>query len=104
MCRALADHLAKPGRPIVPAGGELLWRWFSDLSAVRTWGIAGPDPIGFDAIEAYRRLTRWPIEERHVRVLRAMDGVFVRHFKAGGATPPVPGRPLTAKLFDAAFG
>ena len=104
LCDALRRHLAGPGRPVVPAGGELLWRWFTDLSAARTWGMAGPDPIGFEAIDAYRRLTRWPIEERHVRTLRAMDDVFREHFRAGATTREVSARPLTAGVFDAVFG
>lgn len=112
LCEALRRHLACPGRPVVPAGGELLWRWFVDLSAARTWGMAGPDPISFDAIEAYRRLAQWPIEERHVRVLSALDAVFLEHFRrdAGkgdpeiGAAPRVSSRPISAGLFDAIFG
>jgi len=104
LCEALRRHLAGPGRPSVPAGGELLWRWFTDLSAARTWGMAGPDPIAFGAIEAYARLTRWPIEERHVRVLRQMDATFLEHFRAGATPRTVSARPLTAGVFDAVFG
>jgi hypothetical protein len=103
MGAALKVHLANPGRPIIPAGGDLLWRWFADLSAGRTWGMAGPDPISFEAIDAYRRLTRWPIEERHVRVLLAMDEVFRRHCTADGVGGKPQSRPLTAALFDAVF-
>lgn len=103
LCKALRRHLAGPGRPVVPAGGELLWSWFVDLSAARTWSVSGPDPIGFAAIESYRRLSGWPIEERHVGILMEMDETFRLHFR-GGAERRVSSRPLTAALFDASFG
>lgn len=105
LCDALRRHLAGPGRPVIPAGGGLLWSWFVDLSAARTWGMAGPDPIGFAAIEAYRRLTEWPIEARHVLTLMAMDEAFREHFRADhGAKARVSDRPMTAGLFDAMWG
>lgn len=104
LCEALRRHLAGPGKPVVPAGGELLWHWFVSLSSARTWGMAGPDPISFEAIEGYRRISRWPIEERHVRTLRAMDATFVEHFRRGAAPREVSARPLTAGVFDAVFG
>lgn len=112
LCRALGEHLARPGRPIIPAGGELLWSWFCDLSAARGWGMTGPAPITFEAIEAYRRLTGWPMEMRHVGTLRAMDAVFVEHFRQqmretttdSGASSRISDRPVTAALFDTMFG
>ena len=103
LCTALAAHLNKPHRPALPAGGALLWRWFVDLSSARTWGMAGPDPISLEAIDVYRRLTGWPIEERHIRTLREMDEVFRRHCKAAVAEPTTGSRPLSAALFDATF-
>lgn len=103
MCGAVADHLVKPGRPVVPAGGELLWKWFVDLSAVRSWGTDGPNPIPFCEIEAYRLVTGWGIEERHVSILRAMDETFLRHFQSPAPERAISPRPLTTNLFDAMF-
>jgi len=102
MCASLSDHLKEGGRPVVPAGGDLLWKWFLDLSATRTWGRGRPDPICLGEIDAYRRLTSWPISERHVRVLLAMDDAFLRHFLPATG-PGAISRPLTASLFDAIF-
>jgi hypothetical protein len=104
LCEALAAHLSRPGRPDLPAGGDLFWRWFADLSAGRTWSVAGPAPIAFGEVEAYRRLTGWPIEERHLRILRAMDEVFLDHFRRPTGERTVAARPMTAGLFDALFG
>lgn len=104
LCEVLTEHLNRPGRLLLPAGGDLLWRWFTDPSGSRTWGMAGPGPITLGEIEAYRRLTGWPIEERHVRILRAMDGAFLRHFQTPAGERTGSARPLTAGLFDAIFG
>lgn len=112
LCAALRQHLARPGRPVIPAGGELFWRWFVDLSAARGWGMTGPNPITFEAIDAYSRLTGWPIEPRHVGTLRALDEVFVDHFRqqarenttGAGHVSRISDRPVTAPLFDAMFG
>lgn len=96
----------------IPAGGELLWRWFCDLNGTRTYGMAGPNPIVHAEIGAYARLSGWPIEHRHVSILRAMDTVWLENAYAkkdqapeGTKTlPPRSKGKLTAGMFDAMFG
>lgn len=109
--RALVDSVAASvagrRRVQVPVGGELVWRWFADLSAARSYGAAGPNPISFTEIEAYRRLHPVPIEGRHVDLLRAMDDAWLRGQTADGDNPAVNPRramPVTPALFDAVFG
>jgi hypothetical protein len=114
LCAELKRQLEAKGVAVmaIPAGGELLWRWFLDLSRTRRAGLAGPEPISYSEIEAYARSTRWPIEPRHVAVLRAMDDVWMEHARKR-TTPapegvkamrPVSSTPMTAGLFDAVFG
>lgn len=103
LCDAVRLNLAKGGRPMVPAGGELLWKWFGDLCSTRSWGAFGPNPLSLVEIEAYGRLSGWPIEDRHVRILLAMDEVFRRHGNSEPAVTP-DGTPVTAATFDAVFG
>ncbi len=104
LCDAIRLNLETGGRPKVPVGGELLWRWFGDLTASRRRTVIGPDPISLAEIEAYCHLTKWPIEERHIRILAAMDETFRRHCSPSSNDQSAPSRPMTAVLFDAMFG
>ena len=96
----------------VPAGGDLLWRWFLDLNRTRTYHAAGPNPISYSEIEAYARMNRWPMKPRHIAIIRAMDEVWLEHAsKRTTLTPegvellkPGSPTPMTAGRFDAMFG
>lgn len=104
----LRDHLA--GSPSsVPEAGRLLWSIFADLSATRTYHMAGPNPISFAEIEAYCRLLRWPLEPHHVAIIRALDMAWLEHAQAsrGGERKTVQrssGQAVTPASFDAVFG
>ena len=113
LCAELRRNLAKAGRPTLPAGGEFLWRWFCGLSAARRIGFSGPEPITFAEIEAYARLTGWPIAPRHIAILQAMDATFLafcreERERASGkrdkVAPTISSRPLSAAVLDAMFG
>lgn len=107
----LKRNLEKGGRPTLPAGGELLWRWFEDLCSSRVWSDVGPGPITYAEIEAYARLMRLPLEPRHVVALKEMDAVFLEHCfrerqralsrQDDRAVAPIA---LSADRFDAVFG
>lgn len=108
MTTALRRHLATGRLPSLPAGGDLVWRWFIDLARARGMGFAGPLPITYAEIEAYRRLSGWPIERRHVDIIFALDRVYLdrAHAKADPA-PGVPrssGQAVSPSAFDAVFG
>jgi hypothetical protein len=109
---ALREHLSRGGPAPVPAGGELLWQWFAELNRSRTWHGFGPNPISLSEIETFGRLHRWPLRSDHVRMLQAMDDVYLAHaanrakVASGkpGSMQPVSKRAMTADLFDAVFG
>ena len=111
LCAELRRKLDAGGMPRIPAGGELLWRWFIDLNAARTWGAAGPNPIAFTEIEAFARLSRWPLEELHVAILKAMDREMLAHFRRRAdaansgvkSLPPISKTPMTVGMIDAMF-
>lgn len=98
--------------PRIPAGGELLWRWFMDLHKSRTLHAAGANPISYAEIQSYASLMRWPIEPRHVMILRAMDETYLKASVMPQASapegvktlPPVSSAPVTSALIDAMFG
>jgi hypothetical protein len=109
LCEALKLSLRTGKRPTLPAGGDLLWSWFLELHATRSYGPAGPNAISFAEIGAYLELLQIPAQPHHVRILRAMDAEYLEHAFAGkggatGATSRQPQSDLTADGFDAIFG
>jgi hypothetical protein len=101
---ALRAHLAG-APPVVPEGGEAFWDAFVALSATRTYGFAGPNPISYTEIEAYMRIYRWPLAPHHIHVIRAMDAAWLAACMDEKASPArdVPTAPITAAAFDAVF-
>lgn len=114
LCEELKRQLeAKaPTLPRIPAGGDLLFRWFLDLHRSRTYHAAGPNPISYAEIQSYAQLMQWPIEARHAMILRAMDATYLEcrmkpqaEAPEGVKTlPPISTAPVTAGLVDAMFG
>lgn len=112
MVAALKVHLAS-GKPVrIPAGGELLWGWFCDLSAGRSFHAAGPNPLSWGDMAGYFALTREPVGPEHIGILRAMDAAWMAaHYDGTEAprgdvktAPRIAERPITAELFDSLFG
>lgn len=109
LCVEIKRNLKAGDRPRIPAGGELLWHWFSDLNATRQSGFSGALPIAFTEIAAYAQLFHIPMEPRHVAMLKAMDTAFLEAIAE--STPPagvkagprVSSRPISAALVDAMF-
>lgn len=109
MVAALKQALATSKSVIVPPGGSLLWNWFMDLNASRTWHMNGPNPISFSEISEYARLHRWSLAGHHVAILRAMDAAYVEDFYSKRVTDkeavaPRPAGDISPDLFDAVFG
>lgn len=114
LCAELKRQLEAKGMVTmtIPAGGELLWRWFMDLARSRSWHMSGPNPISHGEILSYGQVMGWPIEPRHVAILRAMDEVWLNHVQKRAkalpegvkASPPVSSTPLTVGVLDAMFG
>lgn len=111
MVAALSRHLASGQSPRLPPGGEIAWQWFCDLCATRSMGPVGPNPISHAEIGAYANLYRWPLETRHIEVIKAMDQAYLAHAYAhvtGENKQRTPATGKAAKVsalsFDAVFG
>lgn len=114
LCAELKRQLEGKGvsKTKIPAGGELLWKWFMALHKTRQAGMNGPQPITYAEIAAYSRIYSLPIEPRHVAILIAMDQAYLETVykkqpqgpKGVKVLPPISKAPLTAGLFDAQFG
>jgi hypothetical protein len=110
---ALRRHLAG-SKPDVPEAGVLLWNLFMEISAGRTWHMAGPNPISFAEIEAFARLHRWPLQPHHVAIIRALDDAWLEHAysrtdrkkdeKGFNSRRYANAQPMTAEVFDLVFG
>lgn len=100
---AVRSRLAGGNAPI-PEAGVLFFNMFAALAATR----GGSQPLSHAEIEAYIRLYRWPLEPRHVDLLRSLDRVWLEHASkavrgATTPTPPTKASPMTAAAFDAVF-
>ena len=112
LCESLRRHLADDHPPAIPEGGALLWKWFGDLSLARTWHAAGPNPITWSDIAAYRSIMAPAMEDRHAAILRRMDQVYLEHAHKPRNKPPenvkvlprASRQVMTPALFDAIVG
>lgn len=115
LCAELKRQLSAQGACVthIPAGGELLWRWFTDLNRSRRMGYAAPEPITYAEILSYAQVMRQAMEPRHVAIIMAMDRAYLEHHaqerqrqtpEGVKTLPPVSKTKLTAGMLDAMFG
>lgn len=90
-------------RAPVPEGGLLVWQWFADLCATRSHDGGVPRPISYAEIEAYGRLTGWPMAWRHIRLISILDRAWLRLASVSHAPSPQPRSKLTPEIFDVVF-
>lgn len=79
-----------------------IWRVFLDLNETRPYGPYGPQPITFTEILAYCSLMKWPLESRHIAIIRKLDRIFLESTQE----PSQPSEPLielAPEIFDAVF-
>jgi hypothetical protein len=55
-----------------------VWSAFCSLSAKRTAGFSGPNPITYEQIKAWKELTETPIEAWEVEAIMQLDQVYMR--------------------------
>ena len=102
LCGAIRSEMSG-GTPDVPEAGRLIWGMFIDLSTARTWSAAGPNPIQWSEIDAWARLRRWPVRNRHINVLRAMDRTWLECARLDRTGRQRPVAEATPAALDAAF-
>lgn len=62
----------------IPDEVEYLLDWFWDMSAARSYGFNGPDPIALSDIAAWSSLTGNIIRREEIEIIRRMDAAFLR--------------------------
>jgi len=55
-----------------------VWSAFCNLSLARTAGLNGPNPITYQEIESWMRLTGTPLEPYEIEMVKRLDGVFIK--------------------------
>jgi hypothetical protein len=110
LCEAIeAEFDRKPFN--LPSGSDALVEAFAQLSTQRQISSHGPNPISFGDILAWSQLMKMPVEPHQVRIILAMDKVWMKRVY-NRPTPPegaqmVPARSshkMTPALFDLAIG
>lgn len=102
----------KTSRAAIPEAGRLIWEWFHDLGAARSWHTNGPNPISYVDILSYSQVMRWPIRPHEVTAIRELDQAYLNHYyerrdaeTSGKKTlPAVSKSKMTTELYDAMFG
>ncbi|WP_011580569.1 MULTISPECIES: phage tail assembly chaperone [Chelativorans] len=54
-----------------------LWEWFWELSAARSQGFSGPNPISYSEIADWAELTGNLIRRVEIAIIRKMDAAFL---------------------------
>lgn len=109
LCTALRG-LLRQERPKVPEGGDTLLMAFLELSRARSYHTHGPNPISWEALAAWSRIMRQPLEPHHAEIIMALDAVWMEDATRRMAAPAgmnvarPSATPLSPELFDAIMG
>lgn len=108
LCATLDARLQGRRHRAPDAGAELLHAFIA-LSRARSHGPHGPNPIRWEAIDAWSRIMRVPIQPQHAEIIAALDDVWMRHAMQRSedrvkTLPPISEHPLSAGLMDAMIG
>lgn len=109
LCAALEARMKGRKVQVPEAGGQLLDA-FAALSRARSYGPFGPNPINYTEITAWCNLMRVPLAPHHVRIIAALDEVWLAQVAKREAPegvkklPPISEQPLSLGVFDAVFG
>ncbi|WP_374292755.1 phage tail assembly chaperone [Paenirhodobacter enshiensis] len=101
LCAALVGILRRK-KVHIPEAGLPVWEAFLTLTQTRRHHANGPEPISLTEIEAYTRVFA-PLDRHHVWMLLAMDLVWLE-WASKPKEKREPTVPLTAEMFDFAFG
>lgn len=104
LVEAIKQQVASRKAVRLPDAGQVFWTMFAELNGSRTAGPMGPNPIQYSEIEAWARLNRWPLEPRHVQLIRSMDNAWLEAmYSKGRHSVPTPATPEALDaMFDAA--
>lgn len=71
--RGVASARTLLADPPFPESLDYLWGWWLELERSRTYGMHGPDPLTYQQIDAWARLTEQRPAPHEVAALLALD-------------------------------
>jgi hypothetical protein len=69
------EGLESPDFPMVISH---VWSAFIALSKTRSMGFSGPNPITYEQILAWKKLTSTPLDAREVETVMSLDTIYMR--------------------------
>lgn len=97
--RRIAEIEAELSMPPFPEPLDYLWRAYLRLRRRIASGFSGPNPVGWQDIDAFIRRAGARFAPWEIEVLERIDDLFVRRDES--AQPAA--RPMTEQLFDTLF-
>jgi len=67
-------------KPVLLNTDGFYWSWFFDLHGARQYSDGIPQSLSFTEINAWRALMDAPVEPHHIRLIRMMDGAYMKAF------------------------
>lgn len=64
--------------PEFPSGLEYIWSSFFEASKGRSSGFSGPNPLSYQELESWMRLTQTPLTPRDISVIKRLDQVYMK--------------------------
>ena len=87
--------------PPFPESLAYLWRAYLRLRRRMAGGFAGPNPIGWQDIDAFVRRSGMRLAPWEIETLESIDDAFVYRDEIPAASAAT--RPMTEQLFDTLF-
>lgn len=63
--------------PEFPDVASHVWSYFLSIHQGRSYGISGPNPVSYQDIEAWSRLTGWTLTPWELSAVKKLDAVFL---------------------------
>jgi len=64
--------------PQFPDSARYVWSTFNEMSAGRTYGMNGPNPLSWEGIKAWSDLHGIPLSPWELETIKALDMMWVR--------------------------
>ena len=66
-------HVPELDGPELPTKVAYLYRWFIELNKARSYGMNGPNPIGYKEIQSWAEMTKRKLSSFEVMALKEID-------------------------------
>lgn len=62
---------------IFPDAASHIWAAFIELHDGRTYGMSGPNPISYDTIQSWCKLSGVDLSYWEVRIIKSIDNIYI---------------------------